>query len=52
MFEIKPLRGIALFSRILPRLRNISSKPCQAASPLFDYNNDGLLDIFWSMGAA
>src|ERR1700719_1799965 len=46
MFEVKPLRGIDFILQNSPTPRKFLIETMPGGVALFDYNNDGLLDIF------
>jgi len=46
IFEVKPLRGIDFLLRNSPTPRKFLIETMPGGAALFDYNNDGLLDIF------
>src|SRR6267378_1987289 len=46
VFEVKPLRGIDFLLRNSPTPRKFLIETMPGGAALFDYNNDGLLDIF------
>src|SRR5712672_879063 len=46
IFQVKPLRGIVFFLMIPPTPRKFLIETMPGGVALFDYNNDGLLDIF------
>jgi len=46
MFEIKPLRGIGFVLQNSPTPQKYLIETMPGGVALFDYNNDGLLDIF------
>jgi enediyne biosynthesis protein E4 len=46
IFEVKPLRGIDFILRNSPTPRKFLIETMPGGAALFDYNNDGLLDIF------
>ncbi len=46
IFEVKPLRGIDFLLRNSPTPRKFLVETMPGGAALFDYNNDGLLDIF------
>ena len=46
MFDVKPLRGIDFILQNSPTPRKFLIETMPGGVALFDYNNDGLLDIF------
>jgi enediyne biosynthesis protein E4 len=46
IFEVSPLRGIDFILRNSPTTRKFLIETMPGGAALFDYNNDGLLDIF------
>jgi hypothetical protein len=46
IFEVRPLRGIDFLLRNSPTPRKFLIETMPGGAALFDYNNDGLLDIF------
>ena len=50
MFEVKPLRGIDFLLQNSPTKRKFLIETMPGGIALFDYNNDGLLDIFMVNG--
>jgi len=50
IFEVKPLRGIDFLLRNSPTPRKFLIETMPGGVALFDYNNDGLLDIFMVNG--
>src|SRR6201998_1829523 len=46
MFTVKPLRGIDFILQNSPTARKFLIETMPGGVALFDYNNDGLLDIF------
>jgi len=46
MFDLKPLRGIDFILQNSPTPRKFLIETMPGGVALFDYNNDGLLDIF------
>src|ERR1700694_127009 len=46
IFEVKPLRGLDFILQNSPTPRKYLIEPMPGGGALFDYNNDGLLDIF------
>lgn len=52
MFEIKPLRGVDFILQNSPTRKKYLIETMPGGVALFDYNNDGLLDIFFVNGGA
>src|SRR5258707_15335190 len=50
IFELKPLRGIDFLLQNSPTARKFLIETMPGGVALFDYNNDGLLDIFLMNG--
>jgi hypothetical protein len=50
MFEVKPLRGVDFILQNSPTPRKFLVETMPGGIALFDYNNDGLLDIFMVNG--
>src|SRR5258707_10889830 len=50
IFEVKPLRGIDFLLQNSPTPRKFLIETMPGGVALFDYNNDGLLDIFMVNG--
>jgi hypothetical protein len=50
IFEVKPLRGIDFLLQNSPTARKFLIETMPGGVALFDYNNDGLLDIFMVNG--
>src|SRR6202023_4110616 len=50
MFEVKPLRGIDFILQNSPTPQKYLIETMPGGVALFDYNNDGLLDIFFVNG--
>jgi hypothetical protein len=50
IFEVKPLRGIDFLLQNSPTSRKFLIETMPGGVALFDYNNDGLLDIFLMNG--
>jgi enediyne biosynthesis protein E4 len=50
IFEVKPLRGIDFLLQNSPTPRKFLIETMPGGVALFDYNNDGLLDIFFVNG--
>ena len=46
IFEVKPLRGIEFILQNSPTLQKYLIETMPGGAALFDYNNDGLLDVF------
>ena len=46
IFEVKPLRGLDFILQNSPTPRKFLIETMPGGVALFDYNNDGLLDIF------
>jgi enediyne biosynthesis protein E4 len=51
-FEIKPLRGVDFILQNSPTRKKFLIETMPGGVALFDYNNDGLLDIFFVNGGA
>ncbi len=50
MFEVKPLRGVDFILQNSPTRKKFLIETMPGGIALFDYNNDGLLDIFFVNG--
>src|ERR1700682_6765541 len=50
IFEVKPLRGIDFILQNSPTPQKYLIETMPGGVALFDYNNDGLLDIFFVNG--
>src|SRR5258705_11923360 len=50
IFEVRPLRGIDFLLQNSPTPRKFLIETMPGGVALFDYNNDGLLDIFMVNG--
>ena len=46
-FEVTPLRGVDFILENSPTSRKYLIETMPGGMALLDYNNDGLLDIFW-----
>lgn len=52
IFEVKPLRGVDFVLQNSPTKKKFLIETMPGGVALFDYNNDGLLDIFFVNGGA